>query len=222
MREAARLLRVTIPAGIDPTTALDHEAPLVQADATPVYQIVMNLRTNALHALQEQRNSVGCVGKMVICVEQGSTGIGSDAPGTLAADRFVCQVMSDHGNGMDEQTQARIFEPFFRTRPPGDGSGLGLSVVHRIMETHHGAITVESTRDVGTTFARYFPAIGEAPATTRHTPLDGVAVAARSAAPALQVRYGEAFAADFARDAKPCPTGDVPVRAPVALRQIDG
>jgi len=178
VREAARLLRVTIPAGIELTTAIDDEAPLVLADATQVHQIVMNLCTNAMHALQERTNSAGRVGGIAIRVEQGNTGIGSDAPGTLAADRYVRLVISDNGVGMDEQTQARIFKPFFTTRQPGDGTGLGLSVVHGIMEAHHGAITVESTRDVGTTFALYFPAIDAAPVTTRRTPLDLVAVAA--------------------------------------------
>jgi len=178
VREAARLLRVTIPAGIQLTAAIDDEAPPVLADATQVHQIVMNLCTNAMHALQERTHGVGRVGEIAIRVEQGINGIGSDAPGTLAAGRYVRLVISDNGVGMEPQTQARIFEPFFTTRQSSDGTGLGLSVVHGIMETHQGAITVESTCDVGTTFALYFPAIDAAPDSTRHTPLTLDAVAA--------------------------------------------
>ncbi len=180
VREAARLLRATIPAGIELTTALEADEPLVLADATQVHQLVMNLCTNAMHALQERAQGVGRVGEIAIRVEQGTTGVGSDAPGTLASARYVRLVISDNGIGMNAQTQARIFEPFFTTRLPGDGTGLGLSVVHGIMETHQGAITVDSTPDVGTTFALYFPVIDEAQSIAEPTPRSTEAVAAEA------------------------------------------
>ncbi|HYW49599.1 MAG TPA: ATP-binding protein [Gemmatimonadaceae bacterium] len=163
VREAARMLRVTIPAGIELTTALDAAAPPVLGDTTQLHRIVMNLCTNAMHALQERTDGVGRVGKIEIIVEHGRTGQGrgADAPGTLPAGPFVRLTIRDNGVGMDESTQARIFDPFFTTRPPGEGTGLGLSVVHGIMATHNGAIVVDSEPGQGTSFSLYFPAIAE-------------------------------------------------------------
>jgi len=173
VREAARLLRATIPAGIELQTVLDADAPLIMGDATQLHQIVMNLCTNAMHALQERSEGAGCVGRIEISVEHGRTGvgIGRDAPGELMPGPFVRMKVSDNGVGMDEQTQARIFEPFFTTRAHGDGTGLGLSVVHGIMDTHGGAIVVHSETDVGTSFLLYFPAIEDESAVMRRTPL---------------------------------------------------
>ena len=178
VREAARLLRATIPAGVELSLTLDCEAPLVLADATQMHQIVINLATNALHALENCDGGVGHAGRIAIRVEQGETGVGTglDAPGTLKAGRFVRLSVSDTGIGMTAATSARIFEPFFTTRGSGDGTGLGLSVVHGIVETHDGAITVESTPGVGTTFALFFPAIEADDRASRTTPLTAEAV----------------------------------------------
>jgi PAS domain S-box-containing protein len=164
VNEAVRLLRATVPAGIELATQLDPDAPLIFADATQLHQIVMNLCTNAMHALKERPHSAGRSGRIDVLVDTGRTGvgIGRDAPGILEPGRFVRLRVRDNGVGMDEQTRNRIFEPFFTTRATGEGTGLGLSVVHGIMETHHGAIAVESAPGVGTTFALYFPAIDDA------------------------------------------------------------
>ncbi len=178
VREAARLLRATIPAGIELQTDLDVDAPLIMGDATQLHQIVMNLCTNAMHALQERSAGAGRVGRIGIELKHGRTGvgIGLDAPGALLPGSFVRMQVSDNGVGMDAQTQARIFEPFFTTRQQGDGTGLGLSVVHGIMETHGGAIVVHSDLDVGTSFVLSFPSIEDQWSIARMLPLSTDAV----------------------------------------------
>jgi signal transduction histidine kinase len=75
------------------------------------------------------------------------------------ARSYVTIGVADKGGGMDEATRARVFEPFFTTRPVGQGTGLGLSVVHGIMRSWHGAVTVESERGAGSTFTLYLPVI---------------------------------------------------------------
>ena len=190
--EAVRLLRATIPAGIELSTDFDSAAPLILADATQVHQIVMNLCTNALRALQERAHGAGREGHIDVRIDCGVTGvgIGREAPGALAPGRFVRLVVRDNGIGMDERTRSRIFEPFFTTRPIGDGTGLGLSVVHGIMATHHGDITVDSAPNEGTTFALYFPALASDATARSQTPLAAQAVASDAASiEAIRVLY---------------------------------
>jgi CheY-like chemotaxis protein len=82
------------------------------------------------------------------------------APGVpvdLGAGEYLCLLVEDNGHGMDEATQKRIFEPFFTTKGPGEGTGLGLSVVHGLVRDHEGLITVESAPDRGTRFVIYLP-----------------------------------------------------------------
>ncbi|WP_457329762.1 response regulator [Rhizobacter sp. P5_C2] len=150
--ETHQLLRATLPAGIDLQTRIADDVPQVQADATQVQQVLMNLCTNAWHALQ------GGVGR--ICI--GLDGVVLDSPtcqrlGGLRPGRHAHLWVSDDGVGMDNATRERIFEPFFTTKPVGQGTGLGLSVAHGIVVAHHGAIEVESAPGVGTTLHLYLP-----------------------------------------------------------------
>jgi two-component system, cell cycle sensor histidine kinase and response regulator CckA len=117
----------------------------VRADATLAGDIVMNLCTNAYQAIQV---STGII----------TVGLRMAAPGTAAVSSVELWV-SDTGEGMEQATVDRIFEPFFTTRAVGQGTGLGLSVVHGIVEIFGASITVESALDAGTTFRIFFAAL---------------------------------------------------------------
>ena len=150
--ETHQLLRATLPAGVDLQTCIADDVPPVQADATQVQQVLMNLCTNAWHAL---RGGVGriCIGLDSVVLDPATC----QRLGGLRPGRHVHLWVSDDGVGMDNATRERIFEPFFTTKPVGQGTGLGLSVAHGIVVAHHGAIAVESAPGVGTTLHLYLP-----------------------------------------------------------------
>lgn len=146
--EVVHLLRASIP----PTTTITltpPETPLaVMGDATHLHQIVMNLCRNAAEAMS------GAPGTITIRIATTQTPDGGrDAP-----DGWVRLDVSDDGPGMSAQTLAHLFEPFFTTKPLGKGSGLGLAVVHGLVEDMGGHIDVDSTLGVGSTFSVILPA----------------------------------------------------------------
>jgi PAS domain S-box-containing protein len=153
IKEATKFLRASLPAQIKIELNLAADAPAVLADATQIYQVVINLATNALHAMEG-----GC-GRLTVNLD-------SILPGEairrmhpeLQAVPYARLTVADTGHGMDAKTLERIFEPFFTTKPVGKGTGLGLAVVHGIVRSHEGVITVESQPGQGTTFRLYFPA----------------------------------------------------------------
>jgi CheY-like chemotaxis protein len=155
VKEAVKFLKVSIPSSIEIVADLDAKTPTVLADSTQIHQIVMNLGTNAWHAMRERP------GRLEVKLENFE--IDPDLAGTqlqVRPGKYVRLLVSDTGKGMDRATMSRIFEPFFTTKGPSEGTGLGLSVVHGIMQGHDGAITVYSRPGEGTTFHLYFPAIG--------------------------------------------------------------
>jgi PAS domain S-box-containing protein len=153
IEEAVKFLRATIPSTIEINLRLAPNAPAVLADATEVHQIVMNLGTNAWHAMR------GRAGKLDVELEPFTVDheLAAHTP-QLREGQYARLTVSDSGDGMDQATLSRIFEPFFTTKVAGEGTGLGLSVVHGIMQSHDGAITVYSKVRIGTTFRLYFPA----------------------------------------------------------------
>jgi PAS domain S-box-containing protein len=157
LEEALKLLRATIPSSVEFAVSIIPDLPNVMADATQLHQIVMNLCTNAAHAMKDRP------GRLTVRLEkfQVEPEMVSALPG-LQTGPHVRISVSDTGHGMDETTLSRIFEPFFTTKPPGEGTGLGLSVVHGIMQSHEGAVSVESRVGEGTTFHLYFPALTSA------------------------------------------------------------
>ena len=153
VEEALKLLRATLPAMVEIETRFAPDAPEVLADATQIHQVVMNLGTNAAHAMGQAGGRL-TVRLDPITVEPGAAAV----PPELRPGRYVVLSVSDTGCGMDAATCERIFEPFFTTKPVGEGTGLGLSVVHGIVKSHDGAIAVDSQPGAGTTFHLYFPA----------------------------------------------------------------
>jgi len=151
VKETLSLLRPSLSPMIEIVENLDKNCPPVLADPTQVHQIVMNLCTNAYQAMGE----IG--GNLIIRTEVVS---GEDViPGrTIPEDwKYVRLSISDTGAGMDAKQVKRIFEPFYTTKEVGEGTGLGLSVVHGIINSHGGAITVNSSPGVGSTFYVYLP-----------------------------------------------------------------
>ncbi len=156
VEEALKLVRATVPATIRFETDFARKVPAVIADTSQIYQIIVNLATNAAHA----------IGSKPGLIEVRMSPLTADAdqarltPGLNAGDYLLLSV-SDDGCGMDMATMDRVFDPFFTTKPHGQGTGLGLSVVHGIMKGHGGAISLYSEVGKGTVFNLYFPAAGE-------------------------------------------------------------
>jgi PAS domain S-box-containing protein len=160
--ETLKLLRSTIPSTIKFDISLATDAPTVLADATQIHQILMNLGTNAWHAMKDRAGRLQVKLERCVVDEAHAAKQSQLKPGIYARVS-----VGDTGCGMDPATLRRIFEPFFTTKPPGEGTGLGLSVVHGIMRDHDGAVTVSSQPGAGTVFHIYFPAhAGETPAAT--------------------------------------------------------
>ncbi len=153
VEEVLRLLRATLPATIEIRTRFDSGTPDVLADSGQVHQVLMNLSTNAAHAMAG-RGGVLEVRLDPVALEAGAR---TTAP-ELRAGCYARLSVRDTGSGMDRATLERIFEPFYTTKAPGQGTGLGLSVVHGILKSHDAALPVDSQVGVGTTFALVFPA----------------------------------------------------------------
>ena len=151
--ESLKLLRATIPSTIEFDTSIAADAPTVLANANQIHQILMNLGTNAWHAMSDRAGRLQVtLEKFPVDAEYAAT-----KPRLRPGD-YVRISVSDTGCGMDQTTLRRIFEPFFTTKPPGEGTGLGLAVVHGIMDGPDGAVTVYSQPGEGTVFRLYFPA----------------------------------------------------------------
>ena len=149
--EALKLLRASVPTTIHIQTELT-QTPTVLANATAVHQVIMNLGTNAWHAMRTKPGTM----KVSMDVIEADIDFANAHPG-LHPGRYVRLAVSDTGHGMDSATVERIFDPFFTTKEVGEGTGLGLAVVLGIMRSHDGAITVYSEPGFGTTFNLYFP-----------------------------------------------------------------
>ena len=156
VEEARRFLRATLPA----TIVIEHDispyCPHVLGDATQIHQVLLNLGSNAAHAMRHHG------GTLRIGVE--STEVTPDLALSLggpAAGSYVRFSVGDTGHGMDEATRRRIFDPFFTTKNTREGTGLGLAVVHGIVRAHRGVIDVVSSPGAGTTFHVYLPAATE-------------------------------------------------------------
>lgn len=156
IEETCRMLRAMLPAAIRIETHLESESDEIYGDASQIQQVLMNLSTNAAHAM---RNDGGIIG-----ITLSNTSLDRDNP-VLQSDmqpgRYVVLSVRDTGTGMDEDVRIRVFEPFFSTKPVGEGTGMGLSMVYGIVKSHKGAITVWSEPGKGSVFTVFFPRTGE-------------------------------------------------------------
>ena len=155
VKEGLKLIRATMPSNIEIRQEMWDKDSMVMADPTQIQQLLMNLCANAAYAMRENGGAL----EVSLQEEYWDEG-GEDLPQGAAPGPFAVLTVKDMGCGMDRKTMERIFDPYFTTKGPGEGTGLGLAVVLGIVQNHGGGITVESTLDEGSTFRICFPCTG--------------------------------------------------------------
>jgi PAS domain S-box-containing protein len=150
--EALKLLRASLPTTVEIRQNIAIESSVVLADPTEIHQLMVNLCTNAAHAMEENGGILE-VSLTEVTIDSQADG----APPELNPGRYLRLMVSDTGHGIDAETLERIFDPYFTTKEVGKGSGLGLAVVLGIVKRHEGAITVNSEPGIGTNFHVFFP-----------------------------------------------------------------
>jgi len=167
--ESLNLLRATIPSTIEIRTDIAPNTGAIMADSTQIHQVLMNLFTNAHQAIGDNGGSITL---RLFPVELNAAE--AAAYPDLRPGRFVKLVIVDNGCGMDDSIADQVFEPYFTTKEKGVGTGMGLAMVHGIVKSHGGAISVDSKPGKGTTFEILFPIIDlkmeEAEESTPETP----------------------------------------------------
>jgi len=152
VKECLSLLRASLPTSIEFRPKLTVESSLVLADTTQIHQVLMNLCANAAHAMGDS-DGILRVTLSNVDLDAGTISVDQGVP----PGKYLKLAVSDNGCGMEESVMERIFDPFFTTRSQKGGTGLGLSVVQRIVKSHDGAVTVESEPGKGSTFAVFLP-----------------------------------------------------------------
>lgn len=155
LREALALARATIPANIELNQSIQKECGRVLADPTRIHQIVMNLVTNAFHAVEETG------GKISVGLCEVEPTFDESADDSILPGKYAKLTVSDTGYGIAPEAMEKIFDPYFTTKGHGKGTGLGLAVVYGIVSEHQGEIKVRSEVGKGTTFDVYLPLLGE-------------------------------------------------------------
>jgi len=151
IKEALKLIRSTIPTTIEIKQNISPACGVIKADPTKIHQIIMNLSTNAYHAMEE----IG--GELKVSLNELELSTLDLINPDMATGVYVCLTVSDTGKGMDKNVINKIFDPFFTTKEKGKGTGLGLSVIHGIVTSMNGAIQVYSEPGKGTVFNVYIP-----------------------------------------------------------------
>ncbi|MDR3570143.1 MAG: PAS domain S-box protein [Syntrophobacteraceae bacterium] len=153
VKEALKMLGATLPSTINISKKVTSRA-VVMGDPTQIHQVLMNLCTNAAHAIQGEHGTLE-----VSLTDALLTPQEIPCPSDLQPGSYVELTVKDSGCGISPDIVGRIFDPFFTTKEKGVGTGLGLSVVYGIMKSHGGTITVESSAGEGTTFRAFFPSM---------------------------------------------------------------
>ncbi len=155
VREAIKMMRAVIPTNIEICENINEDCFPIAANKTQIQQVIINLCTNAYHAMQGEGGKLEVILKQVSSEECPFFHNPQHNNGTGTLYLGVC----DTGIGISPQNLEKVFDPFFTTKEVDEGTGLGLSVVHGIVESHQGMINVESQLEKGTTFHIYFPVI---------------------------------------------------------------
>ncbi len=164
IKDCLKFVKSTIPANIEIIKTLPDESGIIFADPTQIHQVMMNLCTNAAHAMSEN-GGIMEVGLSVINIGKKEAIKGIE----INRGQYVKITVSDTGHGIAEEHMDRLFDPYFTTKEVGKGSGIGLSVVHGIVKSHNGAILVESEYGKGTTFNVFFPVVEKKAASEEKT-----------------------------------------------------
>ncbi len=156
IKEALKLLEASVPADIEIRRNVNSNLGAVLADQTQIHQVLMNLCTNALHAMDNNDGRLGISLNPISMDENEAAAHHDISPGP-----YLKLTVSDTGCGMTPEIAGRIFEPYFTTKAPGEGTGMGLASVHGIVKEHGGTIMVESEPGGGSSFHALFPVIEE-------------------------------------------------------------
>jgi PAS domain S-box-containing protein len=153
IKEALKLIRSTIPTSIDIKQTVSNDCGAIKADPTQIHQVVMNLATNAYHAMEDTGGELKVNLKEVELGEQ-------DLPSPdMEPGSYACLIVADSGTGINDNVIERIFDPYFTTKKLGKGTGMGLSVAHGIILNAGGNIQVYSELGKGTEFHVYLPVV---------------------------------------------------------------
>jgi PAS domain S-box-containing protein len=153
LKEALQLIKSSLPSTIKITQNIQSDCGLVFSDSTQIHQIVMNLCTNAYHAMEETG------GKLTVNLKEVELTAEDLKDQTMVPGTHVCLTVADTGPGMEQSVIDRIFDPYFTTKEKGKGTGLGLAVVDGIVKSHGGHISVYSEPGKGTEFKVFLPVI---------------------------------------------------------------
>jgi len=164
VREALEMLKHSLPDTVEVFFEINEDykssPTLILADPTQVQQVLINLGTNASHAMSDSpKGRLEIRLETIECPKDHAALNEYGIDGALPDGRYVRISVKDTGQGIEPEIQKKIFDPFFTTKPPGKGTGLGLSVAHGIMVLHGGSITVDSRPGTGSIFRLYFPAL---------------------------------------------------------------
>lgn len=156
VKECLKMLRASIPTMVEIRSRIDENIPAVAADPSQIQQIIMNLSTNAGQAMESEGGILDIIMDSVTLDEPLAT-----VAGTLPQGSYVRLQVRDNGSGISSEDIEHVFDPFFTTKGIGEGTGLGLAVVHGIVQDRNGGILVESAEGEGTSFIVYLPASEE-------------------------------------------------------------
>lgn len=154
IKEALKMLRSSLPTTIEIQSDIDMDSGYIQADPTQIHQLCMNLCTNANHAMEAMGG--------ILCVTVQRVDVGTKASycsPSMISGEYIQVSVSDTGSGMTKEVKEKIFDPYFTTKDIGEGTGMGLSIVHTIVKNYNGYIECESDPGKGATFHIFLPVI---------------------------------------------------------------